>query len=157
MLGILLVTCFSVWVPYHSFIPKGNCVCEHERCVMEHSSDSANPPKLWSNCSVDSITTALTRADNNLARCLHNMPMDPDGTPVCGDCIIQRGEECDCGSPQVSCIGNDNHAFGITECSSAVMHYVIARGMLFVCIIHCLTHVLCKLYYTYIIVDTIGA
>ena len=82
-------------------IPTETCLCDHILCVMETVIDVVLPPELWSSCSVDSITTALTRPNNNLARCLHNTPEDPDATPVCGDCIIQGEEECDCGSPQV--------------------------------------------------------
>ena len=56
---------------------------------------------------MNSINNALTRASNNLARCLHNAPEDPDANPVCGDCVIQGEEECDCGSPQVRVYQSD--------------------------------------------------
>ena len=49
------------------------------------------------------INSAFSRASDNLAMCLHNIP-HPDnilGAPVCGDGIVEGDEVCDCGGPQV--------------------------------------------------------
>ena len=80
---------------------------------------------------MDTINDALTRASNNLARCLHNVPEDPDGIPVCGDYIIQGEEECDCGSPQVRfstqpeiTVYNINTDIIIVSSHYAVMYHV---------------------------------
>ena len=50
---------------------------------------------------MDTISRVFGRVDNNLARCLHNVPEYSLGDPVCGDGIVQGDEVCDCGTPQV--------------------------------------------------------
>ena len=63
--------------------------------------NTAFPPELWSSCSEATLNDVLTRPLNNLGRCLHNVPVDTLGDPVCGDGIVQGDEVCDCGTPQV--------------------------------------------------------
>ena len=65
---------------------------------MEAVINTNNPPQTWSSCSVDTINRVF---DNNLARCLHNMPNDTLVDPECGDGIVQGDEVCDCGTVQV--------------------------------------------------------
>ena len=60
------------------------------------------PPELWSSCSITQLRSALTRSENNLARCLRNDPAKTVADPVCGNGIRERDEICDCGSAQVS-------------------------------------------------------
>lgn len=43
--------------------------------------------------------------------CLLNVPNEDDlfGGPICGNSIVEKGEECDCGTLQVKCIYVCNH------------------------------------------------
>ena len=59
-----------------------------------------NPPDRWSQCSSDQLLSGFT-GPRNLDRCLFNEPTSVVGDPTCGNGIMEEGEACDCGSPEV--------------------------------------------------------
>ena len=60
---------------------------------------TVNPPDSWSQCSIDELNSGFN--SGNLDRCLFNEPDMVVGDPECGNGILEEGEDCDCGSPQV--------------------------------------------------------
>ncbi|XP_021108869.1 disintegrin and metalloproteinase domain-containing protein 8 isoform X2 [Heterocephalus glaber] len=78
------------------------CYCpvpqEGGGCIMAGSLGSKFP-RMFSRCSRDDLETFLERPEVD---CLANAP-DLDrlvGGPVCGNLFVERGEQCDCGTPQ---------------------------------------------------------
>ena len=59
------------------------------------------PATSWSSCSRSDLNNGLF-GFNNLQRCLGNVPTETVGDPVCGNGVQDEGEECDCGSSEVS-------------------------------------------------------
>ena len=57
-------------------------------------------PEKWGSCSVNQLRNSLTRADNNLGRCLANESVTTVADPVCGNGIREGDEICVCGSPE---------------------------------------------------------
>lgn len=57
-------------------------------------------PESFSSCSKRDLEIFL---QNNDVRCLLNVPNEDDliGGPVCGNAIVEKGEECDCGTIEV--------------------------------------------------------
>uniref|UniRef100_A0A182KB67 Disintegrin and metalloproteinase domain-containing protein 12 n=1 Tax=Anopheles christyi TaxID=43041 RepID=A0A182KB67_9DIPT len=64
-------------------------------CIMEAKlRDSADIPNRWSDCSVDDLRESLQRG---LGACLKNKPARLLVRAVCGNGLLEPGEQCDCG------------------------------------------------------------
>uniref|UniRef100_A0A182YRH8 Disintegrin and metalloproteinase domain-containing protein 12 n=1 Tax=Anopheles stephensi TaxID=30069 RepID=A0A182YRH8_ANOST len=64
-------------------------------CIMEAKlRDSADIPNRWSTCSVDDLHESLKRG---LGACLKNKPTRLLVRAVCGNGLLEPGEQCDCG------------------------------------------------------------
>ncbi|XP_072491979.1 disintegrin and metalloproteinase domain-containing protein 28 isoform X1 [Notamacropus eugenii] len=74
------------------------CKCPSSICVMDGAL-SYYIPKDFSSCSRNSFEKFLRIASPN---CLKNVPLPSDiiSTPICGNMLLESGEECDCGSPE---------------------------------------------------------
>ncbi|KAM6182247.1 disintegrin and metalloproteinase domain-containing protein 8 [Erethizon dorsatum] len=93
------------------------CYCpvpqEGGGCIMSGSIGSKFP-RMFSRCSQADLETFIERPEVD---CLANAP-DLDrlvGGPVCGNLFVERGEQCDCGTPQ-DC---QNHCCNATTCQLA--------------------------------------
>ncbi|XP_036591466.1 disintegrin and metalloproteinase domain-containing protein 8 [Trichosurus vulpecula] len=91
------------------------CYCREEKnggCIMAASLSTVFP-KTFSTCSRDKLQNFV---GNNIFQtsCLTNFPKLDEiyGGPVCGNRFVERGEECDCGSPE-ECT---NHCCNATTC-----------------------------------------
>ncbi|KAI5107940.1 disintegrin and metalloproteinase domain-containing protein 8 precursor [Silurus meridionalis] len=79
-----------------------HCICPKtqagQNCVMGDSIGHVFP-EHFSSCSKMALETFLQNYD---VRCLLNAPNEDDlvGGPVCGNAIVEKGEECDCGTLQ---------------------------------------------------------
>uniref|UniRef100_A0A4X2JPB4 ADAM metallopeptidase domain 28 n=1 Tax=Vombatus ursinus TaxID=29139 RepID=A0A4X2JPB4_VOMUR len=74
------------------------CKCPSSVCVMDRAL-SFYIPKDFSSCSRNSLEKFLRMASPS---CLKNVPLPSDiiSTPICGNLLVESGEECDCGSPE---------------------------------------------------------
>ncbi|CAM9874777.1 unnamed protein product [Lampetra fluviatilis] len=72
------------------------CSCPKSSCIMVGSLPSP-PATVFSGCSADDLEGLV-----NGATCLLNVPKADEALrpPVCGDKMLDAGEECDCGSPE---------------------------------------------------------
>ncbi|KAM3830892.1 zinc metalloproteinase-disintegrin-like daborhagin-K [Vipera latastei] len=74
------------------------CTCGGNSCIMS-AMLSDQPSKDFSNCSQTQYRRFLTQRN---PECILNQPLRTDivSPPVCGNELLEKGEECDCGSPE---------------------------------------------------------
>nr|B8K1W0.1 RecName: Full=Zinc metalloproteinase-disintegrin-like daborhagin-K; AltName: Full=Haemorrhagic metalloproteinase russelysin; AltName: Full=Snake venom metalloproteinase; Short=SVMP; Flags: Precursor [Daboia russelii]AAZ39880.1 hemorrhagic metalloproteinase russelysin [Daboia russelii] len=74
------------------------CTCGGYSCIMSAVLGD-QPSKYFSNCSYNQYRRFLTEHN---PECIINPPLRTDivSPPACGNELLERGEECDCGSPE---------------------------------------------------------
>ncbi|XP_071499421.1 uncharacterized protein [Diadema antillarum] len=84
------------------------CACNDptNHCVMDIGK-RVPPPTKFSTCSRELLSSHISMGYFN---CLNNLPSIPLG-PLCGNGLLEAGEQCDCGEPQeckdVCCISTE--------------------------------------------------
>eukprot|EP00118_Oscarella_pearsei_P004829 m.21210 g.21210 ORF g.21210 m.21210 type:complete len:880 (+) comp28150_c0_seq3:291-2930(+) len=81
-------------------------------CIMAGSSVIGHPPSLFSQCSEQDYSDFLEAGHGT---CLFNIPTGTFAGPICGNGLIEDGEECDCGT-SAEC-GQLNACCNITTCT----------------------------------------
>ncbi|XP_028651426.2 disintegrin and metalloproteinase domain-containing protein 8a [Erpetoichthys calabaricus] len=77
---------------------QAQCYCQHKGCIMADKVGS-DFPSTFSSCSYNELQQFLIQYSPT---CLLNAPNSDElyGGPVCGNEFVEKGEECDCGSPE---------------------------------------------------------
>ncbi|KFO38109.1 Disintegrin and metalloproteinase domain-containing protein 28 [Fukomys damarensis] len=80
-----------------------NCKCPSTVCVMNKTL-SFDIPTDFSSCSRANYDRFL---EDKLSSCLFNIPLSTDiiSTPSCGNQLVEVGEDCDCGTPELKKAG----------------------------------------------------
>ena len=81
--------------PY--IVVKGGKRIKIFQCVFRASPEKHS--RMFSSCSIADWDVSLNMG---IAACLTENP-EPTFPQQCGNRHVERGEECDCGSPEVSC------------------------------------------------------
>ncbi|KAL8618034.1 hypothetical protein ACOMHN_021754 [Nucella lapillus] len=69
------------------------CSCPQDKCIMAATSGQFSP-QHWSSCSQNALHEAF---ELGMDYCLRNPPATIFDGPVCGNGLVEEGEECDCG------------------------------------------------------------
>lgn len=90
------------------------CHCQFKpsqayRCIMS-SALTEPPPQTFSSCSLNQLNATIQQGN---AVCLLNKPTQVVTPPVCGNSLLEKGEQCDCGSA-LEC---DNPCCNATTCT----------------------------------------
>eukprot|EP00117_Sycon_ciliatum_P033709 scpid49789/ scgid25883/ Disintegrin and metalloproteinase domain-containing protein 28; Thymic epithelial cell-ADAM len=109
-----------------------SCKCNAEVCPFGHIM-APNGGGNWSDCTKARLE--WLHAQGWRLRCLLNKPEPALSTPVCGNGVVERGEECDCGQQKFckdyccvarTCRFKISYRLGKLQCSSA--HACCARN-----------------------------
>ncbi|NXC41470.1 ADA32 protein, partial [Penelope pileata] len=83
------------------FDDSRGCHCPTHVCVMNSAALRVSGAKAFSSCSAADLEQFLRRA---AGRCLLHSPQlqgpSPRRVPSCGNGVVERGEQCDCGSAE---------------------------------------------------------
>ena len=97
--------------------PDASCQCSDgsHKCIMSAIISNDTPSK-WSTCS-EALLLSLKEESSH--SCLKDQPSADllFGNPVCGNGIIEKGEDCDCGSQECNCCTNECKLPEGAECS----------------------------------------
>ncbi|XP_042750729.1 disintegrin and metalloproteinase domain-containing protein 32-like, partial [Lagopus leucura] len=78
-----------------------SCRCPTHTCVMESRALHISGTKAFSSCSTADLEQFLRR---DAGRCLLHSPQlrgsSPHRAPICGNGVVEQGEQCDCGSTE---------------------------------------------------------
>ncbi|XP_037668702.1 disintegrin and metalloproteinase domain-containing protein 2 [Choloepus didactylus] len=75
------------------------CHCSGTVCLMNPEAIHFSGVKMFSNCSLEDFAHFISKPKS---QCLQNQPrLDPSyKIAVCGNAVVEEGEQCDCGTPQ---------------------------------------------------------
>ncbi|XP_069924676.1 disintegrin and metalloproteinase domain-containing protein 32-like isoform X3 [Oryctolagus cuniculus] len=77
--------------------PK-KCHCSEAICIMNPRATTSSGAKTFSSCSLSDFESFISNQD---ASCLQNKPqMQRQKRAVCGNRIVETGEDCDCGTQE---------------------------------------------------------
>ncbi|XP_060038216.1 disintegrin and metalloproteinase domain-containing protein 18-like isoform X1 [Erinaceus europaeus] len=102
---------------------SSKCICPGATCIMNHKAMYFSGMKIFSNCSMDDYRYFASKLADG---CLWNSPniqSRDQNQPVCGNGILEPGEECDCGSEEectfkMCCDYSTCRLKGSVECGS---------------------------------------
>ena len=97
--------------------PDTSCECSDgsHKCIMSAIISNDTPSK-WSTCSREVLESMQDEVSHS---CLKDQPSADllFGNPVCGNGIIEKGEQCDCGSHDCNCCTSECKLPEGAECS----------------------------------------
>ncbi|XP_021075049.1 disintegrin and metalloproteinase domain-containing protein 18 [Mus pahari] len=75
-----------------------NCSCPGAPCIMQQGALSSSGRKTFSNCSLHDYMNYASKFDTQCLGDLSNVHASQQKQAVCGNGIMEAGEECDCGN-----------------------------------------------------------
>lgn len=97
-----------------------DCQCDTNGCIMNSGISTRNSSHImWSSCSKKNITSNLNAF---LFDCLKNVPSQQFSGSICGNGIVEDGEQCDCGPQEFCknpcCLADSCKLVGNASCAS---------------------------------------